>query len=126
MSTVAAVAFCTLLAALAVFQIALIAGAPLGAYAWGGQDRVLPAKKRVGSVTSIVLYGLFAAVALERVGLIDLLPPGPGVIVAMWVVFGYLVVGIALNALSRSRRERAVMTPLVVVLAVLALIVALA
>ena len=125
MSIVVAVAFCTLLAALAVFQVALIAGAPLGAYAWGGQDRVLPAKKRMGSVISILLYVLFAAIALGRVGLIDLLAPSSILVVAMWIVFGYLVLGIVLNALSRSTRERAVMTPLVLVLAALALIIAL-
>lgn len=49
---VAAIAFCVLMLALAVFQSALIAGAPIGQYAWGGRDRVLPRTKRIGSVTS--------------------------------------------------------------------------
>ena len=43
---VAAIAACILMAALAVFQAALIAGAPLGRFAWGGQHDVLPAKLR--------------------------------------------------------------------------------
>jgi hypothetical protein len=34
--TVVTVLFCSLLAALAVFQACLIAGLPLGHFAWGG------------------------------------------------------------------------------------------
>ncbi|WP_210479934.1 hypothetical protein [Naasia sp. SYSU D00948] len=128
MPAVAAVLFCVILAALAVFQIALIAGAPLGHLAWGGQDRVLPRQKRIGSVVSIVLYAAFALLALERVGLLDLLPSAvdPVVRVLMWIVFAYLVLGIPLNLISRSKPERYVMTPVATVLAVLALLVALA
>jgi hypothetical protein len=125
---VAAVVFCVLLAALAVFQLALIAGAPLGHLAWGGQDRVLPRSKRIGSVVSVVLYAAFAVLALERVELIDVLPAGADLVVsiAMWVVFGYLVIGIPMNAISRSKPERYVMTPVVTLLAALALVIALA
>jgi hypothetical protein len=123
----AAIAFCLLLAALAVFQIALIAGAPLGHLAWGGRDRVLPRRKRIGSVVSIVLYAAFAILALERTDLTDLLPPAADAVVQvlMWVVFAYLVLGIPLNLLSRSKPERYVMTPVATVLAILALLVAL-
>lgn len=119
------VVFCLLLAALAVFQAALIAGVPLGEYAWGGQHRVLPRRLRIGSVVSIVLYFLFALVALAKVGVLDLFPGTPVVDIAMWGIAGYLVLGIPLNAISRSRKERLVMTPTVVVLAGLAIALAL-
>jgi hypothetical protein len=55
---------CALLAALAVFQDSLIAGAPFGHLAWGGQHRILPAKLKTGSAVSIALYTLFAYTAL--------------------------------------------------------------
>lgn len=60
MSAVAALAFTALMVALAVFQLALIAGAPLGHFVWGGADRVLPRGKRIGSVVSlgIVMNGI--------------------------------------------------------------------
>ncbi|MFC0681685.1 hypothetical protein ACFFGH_27965 [Lysobacter korlensis] len=122
--TVLAVLFCLLLAALAVFQAALVAGAPLGEYAWGGQHRVLPRRLRIGSVVSIVLYVVFAVVALAKAGILDLFPGTPVVDVAMWVIAGYLVLGIPLNAISRSRKERLVMTPTVFVLAGLAIALA--
>lgn len=122
----AAIVFTGILAMLAVFQIALVFGAPFGEYAWGGQRTGrLPAGYRVGSAVSIVLYLLFAAIVLSRSGIISLVPDRlsvPGV----WIVFAYLALGTLMNAISRSRKERIVMTPVAAVLAVLALIVALA
>jgi hypothetical protein len=122
---IAAVALVVILGALAVFQIALIAGAPLGHFAWGGQDRILPSRKRIGSVISIVLYGVIAGIALARAGLIPGEREALGIVIAMWVVFAYFAAGIVLNGISRSIPERAVMTPTVAVLAVLALLIAL-
>ncbi|WP_448006438.1 hypothetical protein [Agromyces bauzanensis] len=124
-AAIAAIVLCILLGALAVFQLALIFGAPLGHYAWGGADRVLPRSKRIGSVVSIVLYALFAWIFLMRAGLAPLVLPEIVVDVAAWVIFGYFVLGIALNAISQSKPERYTMTPVSVVLAALALIVAL-
>ena len=120
----AAVALCMMLAALAVFQLALALGAPIGRFAWGGQHRVLPARLRIGSAVSIVIYAVIAVIALDRSGAIDVVSDVVST-VGMWVVFGYFVLGIPMNAISRSRPERSTMTPVVIVLAVLSLIVAL-
>jgi len=119
----AVAALLLLLAALAVFQVALIAGAPLGHFAWGGQHRVLPAKLRVGSVVSIVLYGIFALIILAKVGAVPLDETVADV--AMWVLCAYFVLGILMNAISRSKPERYLMTPVCVVLAAASLLVAL-
>ncbi|HET6671863.1 MAG TPA: hypothetical protein VFG92_00670 [Agromyces sp.] len=120
----AAIALCAILAILAVFQLALIFGAPIGQFAWGGQHRVLPMKLRIGSAVSIVIYAIIALLALDRAGLVDVVPEVVST-VAMWVVFAYFVLGIGMNAISRSKPERYVMTPLSAVLAVLSLLVAL-
>ena len=120
----AALALTVILAVLAVFQLALALGAPLGRFAWGGAHRVLPTKLRIGSLVSIVIYAVIAVLALDRVGLIDVVPDGVSA-VGMWIVFGYFVLGIAMNAISRSKPERYTMTPVVAVLAVLSLLVAL-
>ncbi|MBF0671754.1 MAG: hypothetical protein IR160_04125 [Salinibacterium sp.] len=119
----AAAAVLLLLAALAIFQVALIAGAPLGHFAWGGQHRILPAKLRIGSVVSIVLYGIFALIILAKVGAVPLDETVADV--AMWVLFAYFVLGILMNAISRSKPERYLMTPVCVVLAAASLLVAL-
>jgi hypothetical protein len=121
----AAVAACLILAALAVFQAALVAGAPLGRFAWGGQHEVLPAKLRIGSATSILLYVLIAYVALAKA---DLAPPlvSEGFTdVTSWVLTGYFALGIVLNGISRSKPERLVMTPTVLVLTALYLLISL-
>lgn len=121
--SVAAIAATIVLAALAVFQLALALGAPLGRLAWGGGHERLPTRLRIGSAVSIVLYGVFAAILLDRAGVVDVIPDDASRIAA-WVITGYFVLGIPLNAISRSRSERFVMTPVVTILAVLSAIVA--
>ena len=120
-----ALAACAALAGLAAFQAALISGAPLGRLAWGGQYDVLPARLKVGSAVSIVLYAVFGYVALAKA---DLVPPlgGESVIsTAAWVLTGYFALGVLLNAMSRSKPERAVMTPVALFLAAAYLVLAL-
>lgn len=121
----AAIAACALLAALVVFQAALIAGAPLGRFAWGGQHEVLPAKLRIGSGTSIALYALIAYVALAKAELAAPLVSEGFTAVTCWVLTGYFSLGIVLNGISRSKPERMVMTPTVLVLTALYLVLSL-
>ncbi|MDE8668573.1 hypothetical protein PY310_08260 [Pseudarthrobacter sp. H3Y2-7] len=64
MLRICALAAAAVLAVLATFQLTLIAGAPFGQLAWGGQHKVLPPKLRLGSAASIALYGFFAYIAL--------------------------------------------------------------
>jgi hypothetical protein len=125
MVTVPAILFTVGVTLLAAFQVALACGAPLGEYAWGGKHPgSLPKQLRIASLVSIVIYALLALVLLSKAGMITLFPAAvfvPGA----WVVFGYLVLGTLMNAVSRSKKERAVMTPIAAMLAVLALLVAL-
>jgi hypothetical protein len=124
-ASIAAIAICVILGALAVFQLALVCGAPLGHFAWGGADRVLPRAKRIGSAVSILLYAAIAWVLLMKAGLVPLVLSEIVVDVATWVIVGYFALGIPMNAISRSKPERYTMTPVLIVLLVLALIVAL-
>jgi len=118
-----ALALTVVLALLAVFQIALALGAPLGRFAWGGQHRVLPAKLRIGSLVSVVIYALIAVLAWDRVRAIDVVPDVVAQ-VGVWVVFAYFVLGILMNAISRSKPERNTMVPVSIVLAVLSFLIA--
>ncbi|GAA2981543.1 hypothetical protein JOD63_002630 [Microbacterium terrae] len=118
-----ALALTLILALLAVFQLALVFGAPLGRFAWGGQHRVLPARLRVGSAVAILIYGFISLIAWDRVGAVDVFPE-PFSDVAMWVVFAYFALGVVLNAISRSKPERYTMAPVSLVLAVLSFLIA--
>ena len=122
----AAVAAYVLLAALAVFQIALAAGAPLGHLAWGGQHRVLPRGLRIGSAVSVVLYALFAFVIWRAADYATDVGDVRESYLMIWVLTAYFALGILVNAVSRSRPERFVMTPVVAVLFACCLVVALA
>jgi hypothetical protein len=73
---------------------------------------------------SIALYAAFAVLILQAAGRLSLLPAGL-VAVAIWVLTGYFALGIAMNAISRSRPERLVMTPVVALLAASCLVLAL-
>ena len=106
--TIAGLSAAILLAILIAFQLALAAGAPLGAAAWGGQNPgVLPGRLRVASAfVGFVVYPIMLAVILAAAGLIgdDWLPFDPTV--ASWVLAGVFALGVLVNAISRSPPER--------------------
>jgi hypothetical protein len=124
-SDLAAMIFCALFALLAMFQLALAMGAPLGRFAWGGGHERLPAGYRIGSIVSIAIYALICAIVLERAGMARVFPDPSIARIGAGVVVGYLGLGIVMNGISRSKPERYTMTPLVIVLFALALSVAL-
>jgi len=56
-------------------------------------------------------------------GAIDLFPE-PFSEIAMWVVFAYFVLGILMNAISRSKPERYLMVPVSILLAITSFFIA--
>ncbi len=125
MVEIAAIVASTILAGLVLFQAALITGAPLGKFAWGGQHTVLPRNLRIASTVSIILYFIFALFILAKAGLV-LAHLSFGIVgVGMWILVGYFSLGIVMNAISRSKPERLIMTPVATMLAGLFLYVAL-
>ncbi len=111
-------------AALAVLQVLVALGLPLGHFVWGGQHKILPTGLRIGSAVSVVVYAAMAALLLSRAGVIA--GDGTFVRVATWSLFGYFVLGILMNSISRSEPERFTMTPVTLVLALATLTIALA
>jgi hypothetical protein len=101
-----------------------VAGAPLGHFAWGGAHEVLPRRLRVGSLISICLYALFAVIILEKAGMTSVVATDGVGDLGSWVLTGYFLLGVLVNAISRSKPERAVMTPVALTLSVLCLLVA--
>jgi hypothetical protein len=118
------IALLTLLA-LTLFQLALICGAPLGKFAWGGNTTVLPTRLRIASATSIVIYAVFALFIASKAGLVQTIHHPQILNVSLWVFTGYFFLGIIMNAISRSKAERSLMTPVAAILAVSFLIVTL-
>lgn len=76
---------------------------------------------------AIVAVGIFifaSLVVLERVNLIKVIN-NPGVTsVVIWVLAVYFTLGVLMNAVSRSKWERIIMTPMAFVMAVCCTIIA--
>jgi hypothetical protein len=114
-----------LLGVLAVFQLAVAAGAPLGRWSWGGQHAgVLPMRYRVASgLAGLLLYPAMALTILGTAGLAD------NALVAnrtaMWVLSGFFALGTVANFASRSKYER-VWGPVSLGLAICCAVIALA
>lgn len=120
---IAAIVALAVLILLTIFQLALIAKAPLGEFAWGGQYKVLPKKLRASSVVSILLYAIFALFISLKAGLLNLSDNTTVITVGMWIFTVYFFLGIIVNVISRSKKERLVMAPVSAILAVCFLLV---
>jgi hypothetical protein len=124
LAAAAAIVAAIVFAALTVLQLLVAVGKPYGRLVWGGAHRVLPTKLRIGSVIAVALYAAFTLVLLDRSGLLSVFGSGAFRVVAAWVLFAYLAIGIVLNAISRSKPERFTMTPVTAVLAACAFVIA--
>lgn len=105
----AAIIAAALMAVVAVFQIALSLGAPLGYAAWGGEhEAVLPVRLRVASaVAGFVIYPFLILFVLASADIIQAAwMPGTGQ-VGMWILTGLFILGGVANFASKSKRERA-------------------
>ena len=117
LATIAAIVASAILLAVLFLQILLAAGSRLGFLAWGGRFERLPIGLRIASALSTLAIAGAIWVALARVGLVA---PGRD---AGWVRAGawVCVVAFTLNALgnfvSKSERERRIMTPAAAILA---------
>ncbi|MFZ5629527.1 MAG: hypothetical protein ACOY5B_10395 [Spirochaetota bacterium] len=104
--------------AIAGFQVCLVAGKPWGEYAWGGQHKgILPAGFRIGSIVSALLLLFFAWVNLAAASLVP--AAGFPVAAAQKFVTGYAALGVLMNGISRSRKERLLWTPVCAIMLVL-------
>lgn len=123
---IAGVVALVLFGGLVVFQLALAAGAPWGAAAYGGQSSRLPTRLRVSSAVAAVVWAALALCVGRTAGIPVWAPlPDPALPVVCWVVVGLTVVAVVLNAITRSRVERAIWLPVSAVLLVATVAVAL-
>ncbi len=110
----------------AIFQIALVAGAPLGEYTMGGQHPgKLPGQFRVTAAVSAIIMVAQSGHYLAQAGILNpALSPGQNALVN-WFWFGFAVLGLIVNSISRSKKERNTWVPVLLVSAVCTFLVAL-
>lgn len=108
-----------------LFQIALAAGAPWGAYAMGGAyPGQFPPALRIAALVQCALLGGMAAVVLAQAGL--MLPSWRRL--TRWLIWGVVAfasVSLVLNLITPSAGERALWAPVAAVLLLSSTVVAL-
>ena len=107
-----------LLLIVAVMEVLLIIGLPLGEFTMGGRYKVLPPALRLAAASSILLQLFGAAMLLQGAGFMDRWFSGGVIKIICFVFAGFFLVNTVMNFFSASRKEKFVMTPLAAVEAI--------
>ena len=97
---------------IATMTILVACGLPLGEFTMGGQHKVLPKNLRVAAVISVAIQ-FFAMIIILQAG--GFIPLWFSFKVTKYICFffaAYLSLNTIMNMISKSRKERFVMTPL--------------
>ncbi|MCC3356142.1 hypothetical protein [Bacillus sp. REN16] len=109
---------------IAVFQVLLSLGYPFGEFAMGGYYKVFPKHLRIASVVNAIILLLMGTVFLQHTGVINVFHSLPTNLL-VWIITIFLGINTIANLISRSKKERMVMTPLSGITFSLCLIIAL-
>ena len=101
-----------------ILSILIICGLPLGELTMGGQYKVFPKKLRIVLVTQLILQLLFEIILLQMGEFISLwfsynVTKIIGIVMAI-----YLSINTVMNLISKSKKEKYIMTPLSFVTAI--------
>lgn len=119
----AAVVAAMLMAAVAVFQVALAAGLPLGEATMGGRaatvDGVLQPRYRAIALGSAVVLVLAAWIVLGRAGVVPIVVGGQVLVWSAWLVAGFMALNTLTNLSGKHPLERWGMASMTLVAALL-------
>ncbi|MGM9929250.1 MAG: hypothetical protein ACI35P_15005 [Bacillus sp. (in: firmicutes)] len=96
---------------IAVFQVLLALGFPLGEWALGGYYKVLPKKLRIVSALNALILLFMGFVLLQHTSVFNgfsFLPTN----ILVWVITIFLGINTIANLISQSKKERWIMAPL--------------
>ena len=101
-----------------ILSILIICGLPLGELTMGGQYKVFPQKLRIVLVTQLILQVFFVLIILQMGEFIPLwfsynVTKIIGIVMAI-----YLSLNTVMNLISKSKKEKYIMTPLSFVTAI--------
>ena len=97
---------------IAIMTVLVACGLPLGEFTMGGQHKILPKKFRVMAVISVAIQ-IFAMIIILQAG--GLLPLWLSFKVTKYICFffaTYLSLNTIMNMISKSKKEKYVMTPI--------------
>ncbi len=111
-SNICSITGAVLLLTVAVMEVLLIAGLPLGEFTMGGRYKILPPMYRIFAASSVILQLFGAAMILQGGGLMNMWFAGKAVKIICLVFAGFFAVNTVMNLISPSKKEKYVMTPL--------------
>lgn len=95
-----------------ILSVLLICGLPLGELTMGGQYKVYPGKLRIVLVVQLILQVFFAITILQAGGFMPLWFSYKSTKIVCIVMAVYLSLNVVLNFISKSKKEKYVITPL--------------
>ncbi len=101
-----------------ILSVLIICGLPLGELTMGGQYKVFPKKLRLVLVTQLILQIFFVIVILQMGGFFPLWFSEKVTKIICIVMAVYLSLNTVMNFVSKSKKEKCIMTPLSFVAAV--------
>ena len=97
---------------IATMTVLVACGLPLGEFTMGGQHKILPKKFRLAAVLSVAIQ-IFAMIIILQAG--GLLPLWFSFKITKYICFffaAYLSLNTIMNMISKSKKEKYVMTPI--------------
>ena len=101
-----------------IVSILIICGLPLGELTMGGQYKVFPPKLRIVLVIQLILQVFFVLIILQMGEIIPLLFSYNVTKIIGIVMAIYLSLNTVMNLISKSKKEKYIMTPLSFVTAI--------
>lgn len=95
-----------------ILSIILICGLPLGELTMGGQYKVYPSKLRIVLVVQLLLQAFFVITILQAGGIMPLWFSENVTKTICIIMAVYLSLNTVMNVISKSKKEKYIMTPL--------------
>ena len=95
-----------------ILSVLIICGLPLGELTMGGQYKVFPQKLRIVLVTQLIFQIFFIIVILQMGGFFPLWFSKKVTKIICIVMAVYLSLNTVMNFVSKSKKEKCIMTPL--------------
>ena len=103
---------------IAIMTVLVACGLPLGEFTMGGQHKILPKKLRVVAVISVAIQIFAMIIILQARGFISLWLSFKVTKYICFFFAAYLSLNTVMNMISKSRKEKYVMTPLSLIAAI--------
>lgn len=101
-----------------VISFLIICGLPLGELTMGGQYKIFPKRLRIALAAQIILQMFFVVIILQMGGWMPLWFSANATKTICMVMAAYLSLNTVMNYISKSKKEKYVMTPLSAISAV--------